>query len=218
MVDHFPKTTTVRPCKEDEFIELVAVLMNAFHDKFQVFLKGVPEGERAPLLAGLFDIAHATDKPLEGHLVAEVDGVLAGGARLVAPGDRAPDKGASFTYLRRNIGFWKAVRTGLFLERFTLKKVEGDELYIDAIGVKKKFRGTGIGTTLLGEIEKAAKDRGLSRLTLYVACTNPRAEALYERIGFTRTGIKRSRVSGWLLGIPAFHFMEKPVGRDISTT
>lgn len=46
-------------------------------------------------------------------------------------------------------------------------------------------RGQGIGTALLQHGIAEAKARGLGRLILDVAETNPRARALYARLGFT---------------------------------
>jgi ribosomal protein S18 acetylase RimI-like enzyme len=44
-------------------------------------------------------------------------------------------------------------------------------------------RGRGIGTALLGALEREARDRGIDRLSLSVERDNP-AVALYERLGF----------------------------------
>lgn len=44
-------------------------------------------------------------------------------------------------------------------------------------------RGRGIGTALLGALEREARDQGIHRLSLSVERDNP-AAALYERLGF----------------------------------
>jgi ribosomal protein S18 acetylase RimI-like enzyme len=114
-----------------------------------------------------------------------------------------------FKYLIKRFGLFKAIRTGLLLEAFITKKVENDEMYIDAIGVGDGFRGKGIGTLLLTEVEKLARQHGLNKLTLYVSCRNELAEALYTRFGFERVSIRKSKIAERLMNIPAFHLMVK---------
>ena len=57
------------------------------------------------------------------------------------------------------------------------------------IALKKEFWGLGIGTTLMREIDKAARKRGVSQLELEFIEGNARARALYEKSGFRIVGI-----------------------------
>jgi ribosomal protein S18 acetylase RimI-like enzyme len=50
------------------------------------------------------------------------------------------------------------------------------------------MRSRGIGTALIAEAERRAAARGFSRIGLGVADDNPRAAALYLRLGFEETG------------------------------
>jgi ribosomal protein S18 acetylase RimI-like enzyme len=56
--------------------------------------------------------------------------------------------------------------------------------YISQLGVKEEFRGDGVGTALIGQLIELTRNRGLRKCVLDVAITNPRAQALYERLGF----------------------------------
>ncbi|MCG8617585.1 MAG: GNAT family N-acetyltransferase, partial [Desulfobacterales bacterium] len=58
------------------------------------------------------------------------------------------------------------------------------EAYVDGVAVAGGFRGMGIGSGLLAALEKRAYGRGMERLTLEVIDSNPRAHALYLRLGF----------------------------------
>ncbi len=61
------------------------------------------------------------------------------------------------------------------------------ELYIDSLATMPPYRGTGVGRTLLQHwIEKAQEQRLTA--TLAVSPENPRALALYERLGFRDAG------------------------------
>ena len=76
-------------------------------------------------------------------------------------------------------GFYKL--TGLYL----LDHVTAiDEWYVDGIAVAEERRGLGIGSELMLYFEKTAKEKGIRKLSLDVTNTNPRARALYERLGF----------------------------------
>ncbi|MBT8368137.1 MAG: GNAT family N-acetyltransferase [Deltaproteobacteria bacterium] len=59
-----------------------------------------------------------------------------------------------------------------------------DELYVDGIAVIEEKRGNGIGSGLLELLEKMAMKKGSRRISLEVIDTNPKAEALYRRLGF----------------------------------
>jgi RimJ/RimL family protein N-acetyltransferase len=59
------------------------------------------------------------------------------------------------------------------------------------MGLLPPFRGQGHGRRLIEATLQAAQSAGFSRVELTVHADNPRAIALYERIGFLREGIKR---------------------------
>lgn len=61
---------------------------------------------------------------------------------------------------------------------------DADAGFISQLGVKEEFRGCGIGTAILQHQIDLARSMGLRKCTLDVAMTNPRAQALYERLGF----------------------------------
>ncbi len=61
---------------------------------------------------------------------------------------------------------------------------EADVGFISQLGVKDEFRSCGIGTALIQHQIGLARNMGLRACMLDVAMTNPRAQALYERLGF----------------------------------
>jgi GNAT superfamily N-acetyltransferase len=58
-------------------------------------------------------------------------------------------------------------------------------LYID---VHREWRGAGIGAALIKAAVEWARDHGVEMIALSVLDSNPRARALYERVGFNVTG------------------------------
>ena len=59
---------------------------------------------------------------------------------------------------------------------------------INALGVAEQHQGHGIGTQLVEWAEGSARGRQLQRIGMGVAVGNRRAEALYQRLGYTDWG------------------------------
>lgn len=118
--------------------------------------------------------------------------------------------GGSLTQLARVYGWIGALwRAGLLsvLERQMQPGVfQMDGIFVDASG-----RGMGVGTALLQAVADAARARGLDQVQLDVIDTNPRARALYERMGFRATGTERTGVFKWVFGFDSATRMVLPI-------
>lgn len=68
------------------------------------------------------------------------------------------------------------------------RQSDTDTLQMDGICVADGARGQGVGTALFDALFDLARDRGYRRITLDVIDSNPRAKALYQRLGFQATG------------------------------
>ena len=71
---------------------------------------------------------------------------------------------------------------GARLFRF-IGDVPEDDYYLAALAVDDDRRGLGIGSALLDDVERRAREAGCRRLVLDVAADNPEAQKLYERRG-----------------------------------
>ncbi len=71
------------------------------------------------------------------------------------------------------------------------------EIYVDGIAVSETARRQGIGSHLFKMLEEVALKKEYHEITLEVVDTNPKARALYERLGFTATRSKKI----WPLGV-----------------
>ena len=191
------------------------LLSEAFSDKFPFFYKGISKGRWVEITKNLQLLAYA-ENPLHGHYIAEsyesnqesmpkIMGVI----RTLDPDTPKEKQWVPLKYLIKTVGFFKGFRTGVLLYVFGTKPIKKDELYIDAIGVASEFRSKGIGSTLIKKIEEIARAKHLTKLTLYVSSKNTRAKALYEKLGFVQTHIRKSKISERNLGIPSFYFMVK---------
>lgn len=60
--------------------------------------------------------------------------------------------------------------------------------YLALLGVKKRFRGMGVGHILLRVFEGVAREKGYRKVSLLVSHFNPRAKALYQSMGYKKVG------------------------------
>ena len=113
----------------------------------------------------------------------------------------------------RDILGWVGAAWAQWGTRLAMHRPADGELYIDGLAVAPAARGSGIGTSLLGEAEAIAAELGLGWLRLDVLDTNPRAQALYERVGYRATRAQSLRhVQHWA-GSGGLISMERPVQR-----
>ncbi|MER5319684.1 ribosomal protein S18-alanine N-acetyltransferase [Streptosporangium roseum] len=67
----------------------------------------------------------------------------------------------------------------------------GDQADVQTIAVAADRRRAGIGAALLAELLAEAVRRGAHSVFLEVRADNPTAEAMYDRFGFERIGLRR---------------------------
>ena len=70
-----------------------------------------------------------------------------------------------------------------------------DEIHINNVAMRPKFRGCGIGTALLHHVLAEARTLGARRATLEVRASNDGARRLYDRLGFYVAGTRRNYYS-----------------------
>jgi len=66
-----------------------------------------------------------------------------------------------------------------------------DELHVNNVAVTPAYRARGAGTALMREVLREGARMGARRATLEVRRSNEAARRLYERLGFTVTGLRR---------------------------
>jgi len=67
----------------------------------------------------------------------------------------------------------------------------GDQADVQTIAVLADHRRAGVGTALMNELLTEAARRGAVAVFLEVRADNPPAQAMYERFGFRRLGLRR---------------------------
>jgi ribosomal protein S18 acetylase RimI-like enzyme len=111
---------------------------------------------------------------------------------------------------RELLGWWGALRAIANLRMAAHRPARG-ELYIDGIAVSPLARSRGIGTRLLGEVAAIAREQGMHWVRLHVIDSNPRARALYERVGYRVTKVESFRYLERWIGFGGLVWMELPL-------
>lgn len=143
------------------------------------------------------------------HIVGELEGVVAVGAGF------GGETALTFTLaaarqILAHFGLRHApgvIARGLKVERVIPPPSRGMH-YLAHLGVSPVLRGQGIGRALIGELIRRGVQSGRSRMVLDVAASNPRAQALYERLGFEVTGERASALANAQGVVPAHRRME----------
>jgi ribosomal protein S18 acetylase RimI-like enzyme len=130
------------------------------------------------------------------HVVAELDGVVVG---VGAAWSAAANLGFALAAARQILGGYgpsrgiAAMVRGLRVESVIQPPRRG-AWYVAHLGVQPDVRSRGIGETLVRHLVAEGRDRGCATAELDVATTNPRAEALYARLGFVVSCERDSRL------------------------
>ena len=110
--------------------------------------------------------------------------------------------GGGWAEMRRTYGIlgagWRSSTLALLI-----RDVDNERFLMDGLFVSQQARGRGVGTALLSAIADEGRLRGYTLLRLDVADSNPRAKALYERLGFVAVNNQRLGLFGGLFGFDA---------------
>jgi ribosomal protein S18 acetylase RimI-like enzyme len=92
--------------------------------------------------------------------------------------------------------FFRAVlneRTGARVGEVWYAFLPGGQAFVYWIGIDAAQRGRGYGTATLRWLEEEARRNGQRSIGLHVFGHNPRAHALYQRLGFRPTDIRMAK-------------------------
>lgn len=81
-----------------------------------------------------------------------------------------------------------------------LSKVDDDDFYYAIVAVDEKFRGNGVGSFILEEGIRIAREKGCMRAVLDVDIENEGALRLYQRFGFKKFKERIISGLGWKKG------------------
>jgi len=148
------------------------------------------------------------------HTVAVVDGAVVGTGTAYSGSDMP---GYMVAGMRHILGFYGiyygvgVIRRALQAERLIRPPARGVH-YVAHIGVDKSHWGRGIGARMVRHLLEEGRRLGRSVAVLDVSSINPRAQALYERLGFVVTGESVSALRNQFAAVPDHRRMELKLG------
>jgi ribosomal protein S18 acetylase RimI-like enzyme len=205
-------SVTFRPATADDTEAAVPLLYNSGPDVFDYVFAHPRRGGALDFLRGAFPDG-AGEFGHRNHTVAVLDGRIVGiGAAF---GARQAYRAALGTG-RQILGFYgvrhvaEITRRGLRLER-VLEAPKGPMHYISHLAVAPDWRGHGIGSRLVEYFLAQGTTLGRTVAALDVSVANPRAQDLYERLGFVVTHEQVSALSNPYGAVPTHRRMERPI-------
>lgn len=158
--------------------EIAALLWEIFEDMELSLLEKIPKNKLLEM------VAEAVAEPVYRYgftrgIVYEINGEIAG-VSFGYPSVDEPFIDEPFRNVLLKNGYNENEK--LFVD----KEAFPDEWYLDSIVVNQKYRGLGIGSALLGEMDQMALKAGYNTIGLNVDIANPNAKKLYSSIGYKK--------------------------------
>ena len=141
------------------------------------------------------------------HVVAEIDGEIVG----VGAGYGSAPLAFMLAAAGQIVSHYGPVQAsgvivrGLRVEQVIPPPPAGEALYLAHLAVAPGLRSKGVGRRIIDHLLEAGASKGRRRVALDVSTANPRAQALYERLGFAVVKEYASR----LAAAPAHRRMER---------
>jgi ribosomal protein S18 acetylase RimI-like enzyme len=107
------------------------------------------------------------------------------------------------------ISAWGVMVRGLRTET-VIRPPRAEEYYLCHVGVREELRGQGIGARFMRHLLEGLDPKRHRRASLDVALTNPRAQLLYERLGFVVEALRASKLKNQRGQVVDHHRMRLP--------
>ncbi|MEL6204758.1 MAG: GNAT family N-acetyltransferase [Pseudomonadota bacterium] len=194
-----PDPEVLRGFGDAERARVATMFWEAFADKLGVVL--APEARALAFL-------EASVRPDRALVARAASGEILGvaGMKTEAGGLVA----AGLPEIAVHYGWMGALWRGPLLE-LTERRIEPGQMLLDGLFVTASARGTGVGTALIEAVVDEAHELGLTQLCLEVVDSNPRARALYGRLGFRTVQEERGRLIGRAFGYRTLYVMARNV-------
>jgi len=194
------------PCKPEDANDAVPLIYSTGPDAFDYVFKN----EKTTAL----DFLNYAFQTKGGEFSYDNHIGLYDGKKLIGIGSRFSKKdGAKFLYFdgKKIISFYKfkspsIILHGLKIERMIRPPV-GNEIVLGHIAISPKIRGRGLGTKLMKYLQDLPKSKD-EYYVLDVSLENPRAQALYERLGYVIVKTHKSTLQNRFAKVPDHHRME----------
>jgi ribosomal protein S18 acetylase RimI-like enzyme len=183
---HVEEIRVVRGAPDSAKAQIASIYYEAFQRKLLPLFKGLSDDEATEFLVPAIRTENAF-VAMRDDRVLGILGFQQGEGKFID---------ITWDMLVAQFGFWRAIERafwGILLER---KPPHKTDLQMDGIAVHATARGQGVGSLLFEALFAFAEEEKYERILLDVIDSNPRAKALYERLGFV--AIKEERLPSFL--------------------
>jgi ribosomal protein S18 acetylase RimI-like enzyme len=177
--------------KIDEALELAPASPSDAGDISRLVLESAPEflpasfGPRIGSALGRLSTLPRNMFSHENVRIARSDGAVVGMLLGYTGRQKKRQELRTGLLLLKSLGASMIMRLpGLLELQKSIGDIPLDSYYISNVAVEPSARGRGIGQTLIDDAERSARASGASSLCLDVEADNPKAQRLYERLGF----------------------------------
>lgn len=97
---------------------------------------------------------------------------------------------------------------GYMILKLYQHNLKQNEVFLEGLYVQSKFRGCGVGKSLISEVKRYSETLGLSKVRVNLLYSNNKARELYEKTGFSITKNNRYFLLLCNLGYGSLYTME----------
>ncbi len=174
-----------RPAQASDVDDLLPLIYSSGPEAFRYVFSSTHEEQVLSFLEIVFQEGK-TEWGYPQHIVAECEGHIVGVGALKTATQKWGFTRTALQAILTHYGLFDGMRVawrGLQTERVIRPPTKGVGL-IYHLAVIPAAQGRGVGRQLVSQLRKMAGERGVKKLGLDVAETNPRAQALYQELGF----------------------------------
>jgi len=204
-----PVLPTFRPARPSDAADAVPLIYSSGPSAFDYVFGVTGQTSALEFLRRAF-LDGAGEFGYRNHVVGIADGVLvAAGAMWSGASNLAFTLAAARQILGcyGPLGGARTIARGLRIET-VIPPPPRRCCYIAHLGVQPQARSRGIGAALVRHLVAQGRASRLQFAALDVAVTNPLAQVLYERLGFTVTRERTSRLGNAVAQVPGHRRME----------
>jgi ribosomal protein S18 acetylase RimI-like enzyme len=200
---------TFRPARAEDAPATIPLILSSGPESF-AYVFATPTQTAADFLRRAFP-GGSGQFGFRNHVVGEIDRqIVAAGAGWTSATNLPFMLAAvgQFVSFFGPLGTPPVVVRGLRTE-VVIRPPASSEFYVGHLGVAPDYRGRGIGEALIAHLLALGAATGRTRAVLDVSVENPRAQALYTRLGFRVTAERPSalrRATGY---VPSHRRMER---------
>jgi ribosomal protein S18 acetylase RimI-like enzyme len=202
---------TFRPARAADTEAAIPLILSSGPESFN-YVFATPHQQPADFLRRAFP-GGSGQFGFRNHVVGEIDGqVVAAGAGWTSATNLAFMLAAvgQFLPIFGPLGTVPVVIRGLRTE-IVIRPPAAGEFYVGHLGVSPDYRGRGIGEALIAHLLAIGATTGRPRAVLDVSVENPRAQALYTRLGFRVTAERPSNLRRDAGYVPSHRRMERSI-------